>query len=610
MIHPRCVSLPESTAPEPPTPASRFTPTATPTAPHPAFRFPAAAPPASLPFRASLPLRESVSDCASFPFRASQPFRAATNLFLLLAMLAPLGCATFSGGGGLTLEEEIQTIISTPLLDQVNWGILILDPEEDRVLYSRNAHRKFVPASNMKVLSTATALSLLGPDYQFETSVWGVGEMEGGSGRWHGDLVLRPTGDPTLSERFYPSAEAPLDSLAEGLRRAGIRSVSGTLVIEASAWDSTTIPGSWMIGNLPSRSAATGSALAIGEGEILVEVRGGAEIGAPADTRWWPRTPEGFFSASFVTAPPDSSLRRDVHYLPESRRLKVEGRVPLGETDTVSVAQRAPDAVAAAALLRALEREDIRVDGGVRIIWEKGRPLGSGQCVTGRPPKEVKSDPESPTAAAAEGADARPRPRGAGSEGAQGPYLPDCPDARKLTFIRSPPMAEIVEAILEPSQNWMTEQLVHVLGLELGEEGSWQEGFRVQEEFFTGTVGVDSMDLHFRDGSGLSAYNLVTPRAMVRILEHMREGPHRHLYRRALAEPGEEESTLRNRLAGLEGRVFGKTGTISHVNSLSGYLVTRSGRELVFSILTNASGLPSGMVRAGIDEVVRAAAGR
>lgn len=506
------------------------------------------------------------------PLRRHQLVRA---LALLPALLTASACATFSGGGVPDLEEEIQAIISTPPLDQVNWGILILDPESDRILYSRNAHRKFVPASNMKVLSTATALSLLGPNHRLETAIWGVGEMDAASGRLRGDLVVKPSGDPTFSERFYPSAEAPFDSLAQGLLRAGVRSVSGTLVVEASAWDSTTVPGSWMVGNLASRSGATPSAMAMAEGEVVIEVRAGPEEGMPAETRWWPRPPEDFFSASFVTAPPDSALRREVHYLPESRRLRVEGRIPLGTVDTLSVAQRAPDLVASHALLRALTQAGIQVDGGVRIIWEAGQPLGPGSCLSGPLPG-----------------------------------LPHCPDARRLTSIASPPMAEIVKAILEPSQNWMTEQLVHVLGLELGEEGSWQGGFEVEERFLVESVGVDSLDLHFRDGSGLSAYNLVTPRAMVRILEYMKEGPHGDVFRNAMAEPGEEESTLRNRLDGLEGRVFGKTGTISHVNSLSGYLVTASGRELIFSVLTNGSGLPSGPVRAGIDRVVRAAARR
>jgi D-alanyl-D-alanine carboxypeptidase/D-alanyl-D-alanine-endopeptidase (penicillin-binding protein 4) len=85
----------------------------------------------------------------------------------------------------------------------------------------------------------------------------------------------------------------------------------------------------------------------------------------------------------------------------------------------------------------------------------------------------------------------------------------------------------------------------------------------------------------------------------------MAAGPHADVYRRALAEPGEEGSTLSRRLEGFEGRVFAKTGTISNVNSLSGYLVGDDGREVVFSILSNGSGLSSSRVRAAIDDVVR-----
>ena len=77
-------------------------------------------------------------------------------------------------------------------------------------------------------------------------------------------------------------------------------------------------------------------------------------------------------------------------------------------------------------------------------------------------------------------------------------------------------------------------------------------------------------------------------------------------YRDAMAEPGEDGSTLQNRLAGLEGRVFAKTGTISNVNSLSGYLLRDDGQEIVFSILSNGSGMPASRVRRSIDEIVRA----
>ena len=159
--------------------------------------------------------------------------------------------------------------------------------------------------------------------------------------------------------------------------------------------------------------------------------------------------------------------------------------------------------------------------------------------------------------------------------------------------------------ILEPSQNWITEQTVRALGHELGEGGSWPAGLAVIQDFLVHTVGVDSLDVAPRDGSGLSAYNLVTPRALVRVLQHMRARTDGDAYRAAMAEPGEEESTLAERLEGLEGRVFAKTGSISNVNSLSGYLVRDNGQEVIFSILTNASGLPASQVRQAIDEIVR-----
>ena len=151
----------------------------------------------------------------------------------------------------------------------------------------------------------------------------------------------------------------------------------------------------------------------------------------------------------------------------------------------------------------------------------------------------------------------------------------------------------------------MTEQLIRTLGAELGEEGSWSEGIVVISEFLTEVVGIDSLDISPRDGSGLSAYNLVTPRALVRILQYLSSSQNTGTYRSALATPGEEDSTLQERLSDLEGRVFAKTGTISNVNSLSGYLTRDDGSEVIFSILSNGSGLPSGQVRDAIDDIVR-----
>jgi len=488
---------------------------------------------------------------------------AALGVTLLLG-----GCATLGTGGASVDRGAVDRILDAPPLDQVSFGVLAVDAASGRTLYARNAHRKFVPASNQKVLVTSASLSLLGADWRYDTSLWGTGPVEDGTLK--GDLVLVATGDPTLSDRFWEDGHAALAALADSLAAAGVRRVAGALVVDVSAWDSTTVGPTWEVEDLRFAYGATGGAFALDEGEVRVVVEGGAREGDAARVTWSPLGDAGFVVSRLVTAPADSSTRVRPDYLPESRRLVLEGRVGASVADTVSYALRDPVRQATAALERVLEERGVRLGAGSWVAWEDGLGL-SGGCHTGA--------------------------------------VIVCPGASRLAGIHSPPLSEIVEGILEPSQNWMTEQLVRTLGALRGEGGSWSEGADVVTRFLVEEVGVDSLDVAPRDGSGLSAYNLVTPRALVAVLRHMAGGPNAAAYRAALAEPNEEDSTLERRLPELEGRLFAKTGTISNVNSLSGYLVGTDGREVVFSILSNGSGLPSARVRAAIDDVVRELAG-
>lgn len=494
--------------------------------------------------------------------------RGARTLAVALLALVQGGCATVGLGGGGADRKGIDAILDAPPLDQVHFGVLAVDAQTGGTLYARNANRKFVPASNQKILVTSTALSLLGPDYRFETALWSNGALE--DGVLHGDLVLIGTGDPTLSQPFWPSGEAAMAALADSLRAAGVRRVAGSLVVDASRWDSTTVGPTWEVEDLRFAYASTGGAFALDRGEVTVIVHGGAAAGDPAKATWSPLGSPDFVVAHLTTAPADSSTRIRPDYLPESHHLVLRGRVEAGATDTLHYALRDPVRQATATLERILGERGIEVGAGAWIAWDEGTALNAG-C-----------------------------PAGAATS---------CPGARRIAGLASPQLSEIVEAILEPSQNWMTEQLIRALGAERGESGSWEAGTEVITRFLVDEVGIDSLDLAPRDGSGLSAYNLVTPRALVGILRYMASGPNSTVYRHALAEPGEEDSTLERRLAGLEGRVFAKTGTISNVNSLSGYLVGKDGREVVFSILSNGSGLPSSRVRAALDDVISVLAG-
>jgi D-alanyl-D-alanine carboxypeptidase/D-alanyl-D-alanine-endopeptidase (penicillin-binding protein 4) len=480
----------------------------------------------------------------------------------LLAMIAS-GCATFGLGAASVDRDTIEGILDSPPLDRAHFGVLAVDVESGRTLYARNERQWFVPASNQKILVTAAAWSLLGPDFRFRTELWATGPYD--ASHLDGDVVLVASGDPSFSSRYWPSDSAAFEAIADSLAAKGPRHVTGALVVDVSAWDSTSVAPTREVADLAYGYGATGGAFAFAEGEIDVVVRPGPEVGAPATIEWSPVGTADYVRSLVTTAAPDSSTRIVPRYLPETGQIVLDGSLPLAVTDTVSIAQRDAVGQATASLARAVHSRDVMTELGTEVRWTEGEPI----------------------------------------DGCKSGHVPQCPGARLIATLESPPLSDLVAGVLGPSQNWIAEQLTLALGARLGEGGSWEEGVRVVEGFLSEYVGLDTLDVAARDGSGLSAYNLVTPRALVQVLRYMDARDGAAAYAAAMAEPGEEDSTLEDRLLDLRGRVFAKTGSISNVNSLSGYLVRENGRRVVFAILSNGSALPAQDMRDAIDDVVR-----
>jgi len=159
--------------------------------------------------------------------------------------------------------------------------------------------------------------------------------------------------------------------------------------------------------------------------------------------------------------------------------------------------------------------------------------------------------------------------------------------------------------ILNTSQNWFAEMLLKVLGRGFGDGGSWDGGLAVEESFLTDSVGIPAEAFSLEDGSGLSSGNLVSPTAFAQLLRYMWSHPRHGAFLRALPRSGERGS-LRTRFVGtpLEGRVVAKTGSIQHVNSLSGYIERPRGGPLVFSVIANNHTVPGGQMLRQIDSIV------
>ncbi|HXF96193.1 MAG TPA: D-alanyl-D-alanine carboxypeptidase/D-alanyl-D-alanine-endopeptidase, partial [Gemmatimonadales bacterium] len=177
--------------------------------------------------------------------------------------------------------------------------------------------------------------------------------------------------------------------------------------------------------------------------------------------------------------------------------------------------------------------------------------------------------------------------------------------AGPLVDRRGRPLGDLIFPVLNTSQNTFAEYLLKILGRELGGVGSWEAGLEIERRFLVDSVGIDSTAFALDDGSGLSAGNLVTPRALVRLLRYLDRHPRREVFLRGLPRAGQPGSLLR-RFVGtpVEGRVVAKTGSIYRVNSLAGYVERPDGRRLVFAIAVNNHTVPGRQILAQIDSVV------
>jgi D-alanyl-D-alanine carboxypeptidase/D-alanyl-D-alanine-endopeptidase (penicillin-binding protein 4) len=487
---------------------------------------------------------------------------AAMGSALLAASFILAGCASAparpGSGRELSLGEVIDSVTSTAPLDRTHWGIAVYDPDGREWRVRVNADRHFVPASNTKLVVATAALALLGPEYRYRTAVYAAGR-DADSVR---GLLVVGSGDPTWSARFHESAFTVVDSLAAVVVDAGIRRITGGIVIDATRFADEPVHGTWEVGDLPSNFAPPIDAFAIGEGTFGVVITPGARPGDRAAVTTL--GPAGLqpLVASILTDTARARERRVADYLDRTDAVHLTGTIAAGRPDTLHFAVTDPAAYAGRALEHALRLRGIEVQGGTRV---------------------VRDTVDAVIMAAA---------------------LQD--DGSAIASVVSPPLREIVAGILQPSQNWIAEQLLKSLAAERTGRGSWDAGIEEESRWLIEQAGVDSTAFFLRDASGLSAQNLLAPAAIVRILDHARGQPWAADLRAALPAPGMKEGTLENRLAGYENRVRAKTGSITNVNSLSGYLT--GNRELIFSIMTNGSGVSAAAVRRGIDRIVQALA--
>ncbi len=480
------------------------------------------------------------------------------------------------------LASRIGAVTAEPAVARAHWGVMVATIDGTPI-YMLNAGQLFQPASNAKLFTTAAAVHLLGVDRRFTTVIEGPPGSLQGSATIAGDLTLRGGGDANFSSHDVPYVEpsersksaastadplSDLAAMADRVAAAGVKHVTGDVVGDDTLFPWEPYAPDWAADDLVWGYGAPVSALAVNDNQLQLRVTPGVHAGEAATVALVPANVAYTLAAAVATVGAKEPDGVQVDRALGAKVLTVSGTIAAGSKVFVEdVAIDDPTAYAAAALKSMLEARGITVDGVARSEHRMSVEAAGFLKETRESLPALPKTPLGPVSRLVTG---------------QSVCMDACPLRVEHT---SPAVIEDVVATNKESQNLHAELLLRQLGKAYGSDGSIVQGARVVRQFLV-DAGVDKDDFVFYDGSGLSGHDLVTPRAVVKLLTFAVGQPWFPAWRRSLPVGGVDGS-LTNRFtkAPLQGHVFAKTGTLGEARALSGYLECASGQTVIFSIL-------------------------
>ncbi len=468
--------------------------------------------------------------------------RLAALLLLATVAAAPLRAQDRPQG---PLARTLAPLFEGRAWRYATWGALVVSLTRGDTLLSYRADRRFTPASNAKLFTTAAALHYLGPEFRFITALFAAGPVRDGT--LYGDLVLYGTGDPTFG--LDTAALAPF---ADSVVLAGIRRVSGDVVGDASFLGAELAGPGWAPENLNQWFAAPPSALGAAENLVEITVEPGENRGDPTMVSMDP--PNDYFSIDnrVTTGRPRSRTRIGVRRGLAPTLLTLSGSIsPWRRAWHTEVVVQEPALFAATLLRSLLAARGVSVTGTTRSQTDDAAGRGHRLLAWAR---------------------------GGGADGA--------PLSGAIAVRRSESLGDLVEMINHRSHNLSAELVFRSIGRSVGGAGTFASGARAVTQFLRDTVGIAPASFSVSDGSGLSILDQATPRALVQLLAFERKAPEAEVFWRSLPVAGDGlEGRMEDTPA--EGNLRAKTGTLKNASALAGYVSAANGEELVFSIMVN-----------------------
>ncbi len=432
---------------------------------------------------------------------------------------------------GNTLEERLASLVNGRTASSSDASIQIVEVDSGRVVAQRNPNMAVTPASNMKLFTTGAAADLLRPDFEVKTTVFVRGEVDG-SGTLGGDVKIVGRGDPTIGGRFHDGqSTAVIQEWATDLKRAGIKTIAGNLVFEYGYFDTEYVHPTWPTDQLVNWYEAPVAAFSMQEGCVQVRVLPG-KAGQPCVVQFEPPT-------AYVTAANTCVTGRGLPFITRhmnSNTIIVRGGVPVrsGATE-VFVTVENPNHYFAAVTNETFARAGLEIKGHIVITPRDDRP------------------------------------------------------GWKAVSEHRTPLNILIYVVNKRSQNHYAEQVLKILGAEIGKNGSWQGGGQVVTEWLTSKVGVPVSEFSMADGSGMSRDNRASASSFIMLLRYMWNSKWREDFVSSMPYTGDPDSKFGNRLKTppYARQVYAKTGYIAGVVGLSGYVHSSSGKVYAFSFLFN-----------------------
>lgn len=439
------------------------------------------------------------------------------------------------------LKTDLDIIVNDPSFRNSLIGIQVVSLQKNEPIYQYNESKSMVPASGMKLITTAAALEYLGPDFSYTTTVFLDGTIR--RGEFTGNVFVRGAGDPTMSSFYHDNPMDIFERWADVFDSLGIRIIRGNIIGDDSYFDDTRWGPGWAWDDIPYPFSAQISALSFNDNKVDFSIQPGRAPGDPAVIAMYPNNEYITVVNNVLTVSPGEPA--SVHVLREaySNVVELTGTVELDtsrsrEPIVQEVTVDDPTLFMMSLFKQTLENRGIRIQGGVFDIAEWDDRLNYTEL-------------------------------------------------RPVCYYTSPPLKEIIRIINTTSHNFCAEMLLKTIAKEATGIGSFEKGEEVLRSYLS-RYSIPEESVSIADGSGLSRFNLITPRQFTTLLGALYKSRYRDIYTASLAVPG-QPGTLESRMKGTraEQNVLAKTGSMNNVSSLCGYVFSRDREPFAFAIIMN-----------------------